>query len=526
MLHQNFETWFILFVLAIFGVGVAKKFQKIYPIALVILGAIIGLVYEYIHIDHLEHLVKYVTEDENFEFAIIGVFLAVLLGDAGIKTEFKHMKENKGPVLALAIGGTLLSFVIVGLTSNLLLGLSVQVAFTFASLMSATDPLSVLSIFKTMGVNHRLSTIIEGESLSNDGIAVVLFVISTAYLESILNSGFGGAIQAILIFCKFSIGGTILGLLFGYGCSICLKWFDDYPYENLLTLAFVYGSFLTAEKIGVSGVIAVLVASLVIGDYGSKIGMSPTTRMNINSFWDTLALFANSLVFLMVGIEIARINIKGEWKEVILAVVIVIIARSLAVYVSLAFAKNIPNNWKHLLNWGGLKGSLSVALALSLPHTFPGREKIILLTFSVVLFSLIVQGLTIKPLIHFLGIKSTEESETEYNKTLAKNYRLRAALNRLKELHRKEGMATDVIYNEKKKQLEEQIEQNRKELELLYEKYPHLKENLLQDIDEQLLYAEYDAIEELSKKHILNTIESTNEKEEIIEKLQFQKEKH
>lgn len=194
-------------------------------------------------------------------------------------------------------------------------------------------------------------------------------------------------------FVKVISLGLIIGGALGFVFSQLTKYFDDYPLEIIFSIILFYSSFLLAEMAGASGVIAVVVAALIFGNYGAKIGMSPTTKLNINNFWDVAALLANSLVFLMVGLEITRIDLTDKWGLAIMAIVIVLIARSAAVYISLAFIKKFPATWKHTINWGGLKGSLSIALVLSLPRDFPGRADILIFAFSVVLFSLLFRGL-------------------------------------------------------------------------------------------------------------------------------------
>lgn len=282
-------------------------------------------------------------------------------------------------------------------------------AFTFASLMSATDPISVISIFKSLGVPKSVVTIIEGESLFNDGIAVVLFQISSVYLLSYMEMGWAGIGSGIWLFLKFSLGGIAVGAILGYLFSQIIRLYDDYPLEIGFSMLLFFGSYFIAEHFHVSGVIAVVVSGLVFGSYGSKVGMSKTTQTNINSFWDVVTLVANSLIFLMIGLEIKNIDFSDKWLIIAGAIAIVLVGRTIAVYASVSVLRHFSASWKAVLNWGGLKGSLSIALALSLPNSFEGRETILVLTFSVVLFSLLFQGLTIKPLVLRLGIGDTQK---------------------------------------------------------------------------------------------------------------------
>ncbi|KUP23963.1 cation:proton antiporter [Paenibacillus sp. DMB5] len=397
MNHFNdvFIQILILLAISMAVIAIAKKLNQPYSIALVVVGLLLG----FLHVPVLVEAEAFITQSHVFQAIIISLFLPILLGDATLKLPFAHLREQHKPVLALAFGGTLLSFLIIGLAVYWGLGLPLIVSFTFAALMSATDPISVISIFKSLGVPKNIVTIIEGESLFNDGIAVVLFQISSVYLLSYMEMGWAGVGSGILLFLKFSLGGILIGAVMGYLFSQLIRLYDDYPLEIGFSMLLFFGSYFIAEHFHVSGVIAVAVSGLIFGNYGSRIGMSETTKVNINSFWDVITLVANSLIFLMIGLEIRNINFTDKWLLIIASILIVLAGRTLALYASLSFLKNFPASWKVVLNWGGLKGSLSIALALSLPATFEGREDILVLTFSIVLFSLLVQGLSIKPLV-------------------------------------------------------------------------------------------------------------------------------
>lgn len=398
--NETFIQLLVLLAVSVFVIGISKKLNQPYSIALVIVGLLLGVT----NIPFLEEAESFVTQSHVFQAIIISLFLPILLGDATLKLPFSHLKEQSKPVLALAFGGTLLSFLIIAFSAYYLLDLPLIVAFTFGALMSATDPISVISIFKSLGVPKSIVTIIEGESLFNDGIAVVLFQISSVYLLSYMELGWMGFSSGLLLFIKFAAGGIAIGAVLGYLFSQLIRIYDDYPLEIAFSMLLFFGSFFIAEQFHVSGVIAVVTAGLIFGNYGAKIGMSETTKVNINSFWDVVTLIANSLIFLMIGIEIKNIDFSDKWVTIAAAVVIVLAGRTIALYTSTQWIKGFPRSWKAILNWGGLKGSLSIALALSLPASFEGREDVLVLTFSVVLFSLLVQGLTIKPLVMKLGL--------------------------------------------------------------------------------------------------------------------------
>ncbi|WP_335870805.1 cation:proton antiporter [Bacillus sp. 2205SS5-2] len=505
-LHHIFELLLILVMIAAGITAIAKKLNQPYPIALVIVGALIGL----FNIPVLEPLKQFITEGEVFNFVIITLFLPALLGEAALKLPFSHLKENKAPIISLAFGGTLISFLFIGFTSYYLFDFSISAAFVFAALMSATDPVSVLSIFKSVGVQKRLAVVIEGESLFNDGLAVVLFNISAFYLVSYIDAGWSGLGSGLFEFIRVVSLGLIIGGSLGYGFSILTKYFDDYPLEIIFSIILFYGSFLLAESVHASGVIAVVVAALIFGNFGGKVGMSPTTKLNINNFWDVAALLANSLVFLMVGLEITRIDLTDKWGLIFAALFVVLIGRSIAVYTSLSFIKSFPIKWKHILNWGGLKGSLSIALVLSLPRNFDGREEILIIAFSVVLFSLVVQGLTIKPLIALLGIKPKEEGADEFQSYIAKLHRYEAAIQEI-QVTKKRLYIAEAVASELTESYEKELDIVKKSLEKLYLEQPHLKETQLDSLKKMSLYAEHEIIDLLVKEEVISS--GTAEKE-------------
>lgn len=265
--------------------------------------------------------------------------------------------------------------------------------------MSATDPVSVISIFKSLGINTNLEATTEGESLANDGVAIVLFKLTVFSYAVIVSSGWMGIGNGVFEFLKVSLGGVLVGGACGFVASRIGSHFDDFPLENSFSIALFYGAYFLSESFHVSGVIAIVTAGLVLGNYGRSIGMSEKTEQSIEVFWETIAFIGNSLIFYLVGLEIQQMSVKQYWVYIVIAIAVVILSRSISVYLSTVGTK-LPTTWKHILNWGGLKGPLSVALAMSLPSNFPQREAIVVMTFGVVLFSLVVQGLTIGRLIN------------------------------------------------------------------------------------------------------------------------------
>jgi CPA1 family monovalent cation:H+ antiporter len=307
-------------------------------------------------------------------------------------------------LVLLANVGVLIAASTTGYLVHWLIGLPVVVALLFGSIISATDPISVLAIFKDLRVNKRLALIMEGESLLNDGTAVVLF-------EIVLGGAIAGqwsASKGIEHYFLAVAGGAVLGSALGYMASRLTQAMDDPQLEITITTILAYGSYLLAYRLHLSGVIATGSAGLVLGNFCAKNGMSDRTRTAMHSFWEYVSFVMNSLVFLLIGLEIHFFGLMQHWTSVALAIGAVLLGRMVSVYLlvpaSNLFAEKIPLSWQHVAVWGGLRGALALALALSLNSTFPYREQILNLTFGVVIFSILVQGLTMKPLLRVLHI--------------------------------------------------------------------------------------------------------------------------
>ncbi len=510
MIIHSIEMVFVLLALSVGVTALAKKANKPYSITLVIIGAIIGILPI---LGIIEEVKEFFVTDEIFRTVIIAIFLPALLGDASLKLSYQDVRKNRGPIAMLAFLGTFTAFIVTGGLAHLFLSLPLQTALVFGALMAATDPISVLSIFKSLGVNRRLAVIMEGESLINDGVSVVLFKLAAYTLAAAAAIGPLEAASGVIMFVKVVAGGSFIGLSLGFVFSQIGRYFDDYPLENAFSVVLFYGSYMIAEYLGVSGVIAVVTGGLVLGNYGKVIGMTPTTRLSISVFWDTITLAMNSLVFILVGLEIARINIAGYWVHVLAAIVVVLLGRVAAVYLSTAGLK-LPAAWKHVLNWGGLKGSLSLALALSLPPDFGERDKLVALTFGVVFFSLVGQGLTITPLIHKLGLKKTVQGLKEYEQL---SFELQQALSAGEELNRihEEGRVSPPVFNKLKNENIKRVDRVHGKLEELYLKYPEILQEQETAARKKLLYAEHQSVEKLMGEGILSE-ETGNERKRLV----------
>ncbi len=339
------------------------------------------------------------------------IFLPPLLFEASWNLKLDSLRANLIPILSLAFVGVGLSFGIIGLILHYAAGLGWSSSLLFGALISATDPVSVLALFKKLGAPLRLTIIVEAESLFNDGAAAVVFRILLGIVigAATFNSKVPLAVSSVAWFLLATIGGVLVGALIGFAASALTGRFDDHLLEVTLTTISAYGTFIVADALYVSPVIAVVVVGIVIGNYGRRRKMSLNTQVAVDSFWEYAAFVANSLVFLLIGLEIPLALLLQHWLLILWAILAMTVARAMSVYglfpIIHRFTERVAGRWQHIIFWGGLRGSLSIALALSLPATVPGRVELVAMTFGAVTFSLLLQGLTISPLMNRLRIE-------------------------------------------------------------------------------------------------------------------------
>jgi CPA1 family monovalent cation:H+ antiporter len=397
---------------------------------------------------------------------ILFILLPPLLFEGAAGMHIDQLKNNSVPIALLAIPGVILNTIIIGLIIWRLVWYGeengVLYGLLIGSILAATDPVSVLALVRTLGAPKRLSVLLEGESLFNDGTAIVIFNIVLVSTLTII----GGEelttsevlTESIAKFLTVVIIGTLVGAVLGSVSNWLLENTEDHLVEIALTVALTFGSFLMAELFHGSGVIAVVVAGLLVGNHGIEQGMTPTARIGLHHFWEVVVFLINSMLFLMIGYELQTILVPST--ETLVLAFIGIMAASVARIVvfpltalsNLSKQQPISKEWQVAMYWGGLRGSIPIALLLLLSHIVhegthlegidgliylsgPAFEKMLIIGFSVVLWTLIFQGLTMKPLLRKLGITGViSESEQEYEIALAEVIGSKAALLRLNEL--------------------------------------------------------------------------------------------
>ncbi|HEU4731166.1 MAG TPA: sodium:proton antiporter [Kofleriaceae bacterium] len=341
----------------------------------------------------------------DFSDTLLHGMLGLLLFAAALHIDVASLGADKLAVAALALGGTLLSTFLIGGAIQLVLGaIGVPIrpidALLFGALISPTDPIAVLGVLKSVDAPPELETRIAGESLFNDGIGVVVFTTVVAIAGG-REVGIG---QVAAVFAREALGGAAFGLVAGSVAYRLLRSIDDYTVEVLITLALVIGGYAAAEAIGVSAPLAAIVAGLVIGTRGPGV-MSDQTRLYVESFWKLVDEVLNAVLFMLIGVTILVLPFhRGMVTAALLAIPVVLAARWVSVAVPLTalgrFRKSTPHSIK-ILTWGGLRGGLSIAMALSLPAS-EARDLLLGMTYGVVACSILVQGMTFGPLLRRL----------------------------------------------------------------------------------------------------------------------------
>ncbi|MGD8726430.1 MAG: Na+/H+ antiporter [Gemmatimonadales bacterium] len=394
----------LLLVAVAAAVGL-KRTSLPYTVGLVLVGMLLGAVAG--RFDALEPFRELALSPE----IILFVFLPTLIFESAFNLDSRLLARNMAAVLTLAAPGLLLSTAVVGTLLALLTPLPLGSALLFGALISATDPVAVIALFKEVGAPKRLTILVEGESLFNDATAIVLFKLILATTVTGAALEFSTVGSGALEFLEVFLGGLLVGALIGYLMIRTIALADDDPLVEVgLSTVVAYAAFIAADHyLHVSGVMATVGAGLVIGTLGST-RFSPAVRAYLHQFWEYAAFVANSLIFLMVGISI-RLGSLGEILiPILFAIIAVLVARAITVYGLVPMVNRLPHadpiNWRErtVMYWGGLRGAVALALVFSLPHDFPQRELLVGLAVGVVLFTLLAGGPTMAPLIHALGL--------------------------------------------------------------------------------------------------------------------------
>jgi monovalent cation:H+ antiporter, CPA1 family len=391
MLPTERVAFLLLLVCVIAMLG--RRLKLPYTVGLVVGGAIISAT-------GLLHGMALTKE------LIFSTLLPPLIFEAAFFIPWKELRTELKPTLLLATLGVLLAMGLTAAGMHYLAGWPWQAALIFGTLIAATDPVSVIAAFKEAKIHGRLRLLVEAESLFNDGTAAVVFGLVLAWANT------GAVVPAqIGLDLLREVGG---GCLIGLGVGGLLLWIagktEDHLVEIGLTMVAAYGSFLLAQHLHCSGVLATLCCGLLLGNRGSLGAISDAGREAVGSSWEFIAFIVNSIIFLLIGAQ--EHGMMGQLQRhlvpILIAVIVVTLGRGVAVYPLCALLSRTPLAislpYQHVLFWGGLRGALALALALGLPENLPGRQELLATTFGVVVFSVIVQGMTFMPLLRRLKL--------------------------------------------------------------------------------------------------------------------------
>jgi monovalent cation:H+ antiporter, CPA1 family len=497
----SIESEIVLLLMVIISVAMGVRYfsQLPYTIALIFAGIILSFfdIFPDIHL----------TPELIFH-----VLLPPLLFEAAFNLNANELKENLKPILVYAVIGVLIAVFITGFLLKISFSffelnatMTLLACLLFGAVISSTDPISVLAIFKQLGVPKRLSSIIEGESLLNDGISVVVYGIILAAITT--NSHFS-LTHGIKEFVSVAFGGAIIGAVLGLTFSRITALVDDHLIEITLTTILTYLTYITAEYFEVSGVIAVITAGLMVGNYGTKIGMSPTTRVSVKDFWDYIAFLINSIVFFIIGLEVGIVHLFTNFHYIMLAIVAVLIGRSISILFLTQFINRIDKpitfKWQAVFIWGGIRGALAMALALAIPKDLPFRDPILIMTFGVVGFSLIVQGLSIGKLLNYLRIGGRDMNLDTYELEKGKLIAINGATQELEEMY-KEALISKHVYELLSEHYQKDLLEAKDVIENLAND-PNVRDYEFKTSLKRLLLKQKDSVQESMKHGIISSI--------------------
>ena len=501
LIEQEIGFVLLLTIAALVAILI-RRIRLPYTVALVVVGLALALVPNILNFN--------VSSD-----LILAVLVPPLVFEATLNIKWPDLRGDMPLVLLLAVGGTLLSTFIVGGIVFQLLDIPLLGALAFGALIAATDPVAVIAFFKSLGVSKRLSILVEGESLFNDGVAIVIFNLTIAAAAATLaggdTSGFS-LVAAIIEFLRVSVVGIGIGLALGFVVAyVILRNIDDHLIETATTVALAFGAYVAAESLHTSGLLAVVAAGLVVGNIGMS-NTSPTTRLTLDNFWEFLAFVANSLVFLLIGLEMRLAQLVQFAVPIAVAVLAVLFSRAVSVYLITAVHNRLTPDrldvsmpYQHVMFWGGLRGAISLALALTIGRNLFGATiatEMQVMTFGVVLFTILVQGATIERLIDRLGLVQRRPQAIERQRRQALVYARRAGRRELNRLHN-EGFLYGDMWQSMSDVYDEEIEDARRAMRDHLEAYPELEQEMYLRARTDLLKAERNAISDAAARALI-----------------------
>lgn len=354
-------------------------------------------------------VIRRTVTEIDFGRVLFDVMLSFLLFAGAFHTDATQLRVERRSVMLFALVGVVLSTALVGTGLYLVAGwlgftLPFPLCLLFGALISPTDPIAVLGILAKFKLPDSVKINIVGESLFNDGVGVVVF--ASIYRIVVNGSESISASEVVLSFLQEAGGGILFGLALGYGVLRLMRTINHYQTEVIITIAAVMGGYLLARKLHISGPLAMVVAGLFVGDHAREEAMSRKTEEYIDKFWELIDSILNAVLFVLIGLELLIIDFQsGYWLICVVTVGLVLLARFISIWLPFQLARrwlDLDDKAPIMLTWGGLRGGLSIAMALSIQNTLPHKDLLVTMTYGVVLFSVIGQGLTMERLIQRL----------------------------------------------------------------------------------------------------------------------------
>ena len=406
-----------------------RRFRLPYTVGLVLIGLSMPWL---VRIFNLTNVLGTFDPAQSSEI-ILYLLVPPLIFEAAFHIRMEDLRRDFWLILLLAVPGVIVTMLMVGGIVHFGTGMLIKTAMVFGALIAATDPVAVVALFRRLGVPRRLQVLLEGESLFNDGTAIVMFnlVVDIALVGSF------NLLDTVTNFLTVAGGGALIGIALGMLVSQIIRRIDDPLVETTLTTVLAFGAYVLAEVLHVSGVLAVVAAGIVNGNVGPR-GMSPTTRVVVFNFWEYLAFIANSFVFLLIGLAIDLEILSQNLLYIVIAIVAVLLARGISIYGFSLFGREIPGKWKHVLYWGGLRGAIALALALTLTEKgliLEDAKHLQAMAYGVVLFTLLAQGISMDWVVKKLKLVQRSRFQEEYERRHARFVAGRAAYDYLRRMN-------------------------------------------------------------------------------------------
>ncbi|PZV18581.1 MAG: sodium:proton antiporter [Leptolyngbya sp.] len=480
-IEQDLEQFLIILLIALSAAILPKIFVSLRQIPYTLLLVIVGLGLALVDIRLLDLSPGF----------ILMVFLPPLLFEAGWTMKWSELRQQILPSTLYAVGGVLLSIAGVGWALHQFMDIPWMTGLLVGACLAATDSAAVLGLFREVGAGKRLTTLLEGESLFNDGAAVVAFGVLVEL--AVVPQPFQLSTTVLRFFVVTGIGIGVGGLI-GICVALLSQKYELNWVEQSLTLVTAYGTYLLVEELGGSGVIGVVTAGLVIGNFSIQPGTQPIKRSSMIEFWEFIVFFVNSILFLLLGDQIHLPKLVQNIQTTTIAIVAIVVSRAIVIYGFtglLRWLGTVKISWQEqtLLWWTGLRGSVAIALALSIPVAVVGRDEIIANSFGVVWFTLLVQGLTAKFLLEKLNLLEDTSLQQQFIQLIARQEALQQVFDHLTETQSQSAISA-TQHQTHLDFVTQQLQQLQIDIAYLQDQHPELQAFSLQQHQEKVLAIE------------------------------------